>query len=87
MKSRESVVALSGIEGCAAPVAAVPFRDRGDGLTSPGHRLLVVLPWDRCLARPCLGARAVALSSAAHVVRVARLRLSRVLPCGVVGRQ
>ncbi len=30
------------------------------------HRLLVLLPHDRCLARLGLGARVVALTSAAH---------------------
>jgi len=35
------------------------------------HRLLVSLRYDRCLARLGLGARAVALTSAAHASRVA----------------
>lgn len=48
-----------------------PRRTHRSGVPPSAHRLLVPLTQDRCLARLGPGARAVALTSAAHAGRVA----------------
>jgi hypothetical protein len=46
-------------------------RNASQGSSGHAHRLLVYLPYDRCLTRLGLGARTVALNSASHAGRVA----------------